>query len=1389
MEGEALYKLRYGGLEGKQYTEAMQEYLDIPEKKARAEEAYTQGREVSQLQRQAAPFEEMLKMLQRLSISETITPERKEEVIAVRDAIANSINDFGRIMTQDEKLKSLKISKDMFSPKEYEEAVKLVKEGGPEQYKGLTPDSLKGLYSTFNSEFQKMTQATSDGYKDLGAVFGQNIGDITRKQDEQTNILNQIAKIGFGFKPKDIGEEPNVDIELPASKLFRTINDFFMGRGKLGQIISGGTMVKAMGGRIFGEGGPREDKVPAMLSPGEYVVKAASAQRLGYGTLEHINQKGAVPGFAEGGRAQRFKIDQQFGTIDYDYKKDEDLNKLKNIKEEEKKSGALKSISDNVKKRKEYEKALGAGGGAVETLRAIGMSEEDIKRELGGLEEPLIEPADILGLGFGATKLALGLGKGVIKQIAKKPKIYEELLSTVQSVKSPSAGTKDVINFIKNRLAEPGDLVAESKAARDTLRAGRADFLRRQGLLPSNKKLFNPKKKQNKMMKELGLAGGGIAGNFNVTDEYDEIIKEAAKGHNLDPSLLKAVMQIESGGKPNVVSKVGAQGLMQFMLPTAARYELDDPFDPEESINAAARYFADLSEMFGGNIELMLSGYNAGENRTKRIYDKYKRTPNIPETQGYLKKYESIMGGFGESKKLEEKKDGLDSWHKVQKKRKEEAAQFKKRESIMQEPIVVPKGTFLPPEVAKRAIERAREAELSGKGTRYFYADFDKAPEELSKGLAKEYGMSTGEKRPARDLEKEREWEKEQSAALEKRAKKTKASLASGVYDTGPVPEPFVKSTVINKAKIKTLTYKTDKEEKERLAGFGSPLPGREAAKKVQDIFQRDALAEAKQRVVEAEADKFVPKINETKRVALGKTPGKQSAVVFGGYKIPKKIEKAGENQLYGGTIKVGHKEGKDLHTLRQMQEKLKFVVGNKENVYKLKNYNEEQKEQYEKYIKSQIEESNRIVSKMQSGQSLGATRAWDPEYKRSYFPEVEKYHKLKEDFTDVDIIYNTLKNKQALEKYKGFEKLNILPSDSHKKILTLINKGKKEEAKKVYEETLKERKSYGGVLSKQFDEMAVGLRTKRRPDDELSKLELLTEASRINLNTKLTGNTGKGSTIDLLRTIFPDAKTDEEILRLLKSMSQDDINKRVEKHKDPTGEVKHHGGEIRKTGHVFMQKGEMVYPKAFAEGGPVYGELANDSVYGGLANETTTQPLNNSMEVKINIDEAINRLAKLELKVEDKKLEVVELPKLEINTDNVNLTVDGDAAAAKIQTAVENIKVNTASTGSVGAEELKNVSEQLESRINSLNVNVEDLQNDFKMISSAGENIDINGLLNNKINEYTSDINRDISEVKSNMSNLESRITQNQNMINVTTTELDRKIMHLQNLTGRGNV
>jgi soluble lytic murein transglycosylase-like protein len=93
----------------------------------------------------------------------------------------------------------------------------------------------------------------------------------------------------------------------------------------------------------------------------------------------------------------------------------------------------------------------------------------------------------------------------------------------------------------------------------------------------------------------------------------EPFIISAAKRYGLDARILRAICFIESRYRTNVVSPKGARGPMQFMPGTAARYGLRDPHNPEQAIDAAARYFRDLLRRFDGRVDLALAAYNAGE--------------------------------------------------------------------------------------------------------------------------------------------------------------------------------------------------------------------------------------------------------------------------------------------------------------------------------------------------------------------------------------------------------------------------------------------------------------------------------------------------------------------------------------------------------------------------------------------------------------------------------------------------------------------------------------------------------------------------------------------------------------------------------------------------------
>ena len=119
---------------------------------------------------------------------------------------------------------------------------------------------------------------------------------------------------------------------------------------------------------------------------------------------------------------------------------------------------------------------------------------------------------------------------------------------------------------------------------------------------------------------------------------YDNIIKQHATTHGIDPLLIKAVMKTESNFNPRAVSSKGAQGLMQLMPDTARFVNVADPFDPEDNIKGGTKYLKYLDEIFAGNTELILAAYNAGPGRVKEY------NMNIPpyeETKTYVQRVKS----------------------------------------------------------------------------------------------------------------------------------------------------------------------------------------------------------------------------------------------------------------------------------------------------------------------------------------------------------------------------------------------------------------------------------------------------------------------------------------------------------------------------------------------------------------------------------------------------------------------------------------------------------------------------------------------------------------------------------------------------------------------------
>ena len=120
--------------------------------------------------------------------------------------------------------------------------------------------------------------------------------------------------------------------------------------------------------------------------------------------------------------------------------------------------------------------------------------------------------------------------------------------------------------------------------------------------------------------------------------DFAAIIAEASAEHGVDPKLVHAVIQVESGYQPLARSPKGAMGLMQLMPETAERLSVANPYDPRANIDAGIRHLRSLLDRF--EVSLALAAYNAGE----AAVEKFNGIPPYAETRAYVHKVLRLAG-------------------------------------------------------------------------------------------------------------------------------------------------------------------------------------------------------------------------------------------------------------------------------------------------------------------------------------------------------------------------------------------------------------------------------------------------------------------------------------------------------------------------------------------------------------------------------------------------------------------------------------------------------------------------------------------------------------------------------------------------------------------------
>lgn len=111
-------------------------------------------------------------------------------------------------------------------------------------------------------------------------------------------------------------------------------------------------------------------------------------------------------------------------------------------------------------------------------------------------------------------------------------------------------------------------------------------------------------------------------------------LAELEKKYGLPSGILGRVWKAESDEGKNMLSGAGAKGHFQFMDSASADYGLKDPNDFVSSADAAARYYKNMMNKYGGDARSAAAAYNWGPGNV----DRYGIGRAPAETQGYMDK-------------------------------------------------------------------------------------------------------------------------------------------------------------------------------------------------------------------------------------------------------------------------------------------------------------------------------------------------------------------------------------------------------------------------------------------------------------------------------------------------------------------------------------------------------------------------------------------------------------------------------------------------------------------------------------------------------------------------------------------------------------------------------
>jgi hypothetical protein len=434
---------------GTQRTELNRQLAELDVTQGRRILEQNQLKDNDRLEKSLAPFYEQVPELERLINLPNQDDELLGELIRYRDAVTEALKNAYKPLSLNQYRQELEAAKPTMRPGRYEQELRgleYVKREKGENAKvfrgiGIVQDQLSELTP-------KSIQGTmKERAMSAGKGLDRRIADpIVEEVAKGNNTLVSIAETLFNIDFEKLNEslsKNSLVSDTVSGKLASAIGDRFKSVfSNLFKSSSKGSDKYALGGpidgAIAGPGGPTSDMIPAMLSDGEYVIKTASAKRLGYDRLSYMNETGNLPGFAAGGKVAGgifSGIADQTNSV---------LNYLQELRLKSVNS-TVGNIEDLMSDKKLSDKLVAGSNLVTGSILQGGLAAAEI---LGNITKM---PIDTLA---GMEKTIKYINNNSIKEMYAQGKTLGSNLASYAKERGTKGVLKDVFNVVKDPIIE-----------------------------------------------------------------------------------------------------------------------------------------------------------------------------------------------------------------------------------------------------------------------------------------------------------------------------------------------------------------------------------------------------------------------------------------------------------------------------------------------------------------------------------------------------------------------------------------------------------------------------------------------------------------------------------------------------------------------------------------------------------------------------------------------------------------------------------------------------------------------------------------------------------------------------------------------------------------------